>query len=233
MPFIFYDPTYVLVLIAALFSIWASLRVNSTYNKYAKVRSMSGMTGAMAAERILQSQGIYDVRIERVSGNLTDHYDPAHKVLRLSDAVYNNASVAAVGVAAHECGHALQHARGYAPLTIRGALVPVANLGSSAGILLFVLGLFFTSSMGDAMLTLGIILFSAAVLFQLVTLPVEFNASSRALHLLETTGILGQSELKSTRKVLSAAALTYVAGAATAILQLLRLILIAGGRNRD
>lgn len=234
MPFFYYyDPTYILVLIAAIFSIWASIRVNSTYNKYAKVRSMSGMTGAMAAERILQSQGIYDVRIEQVSGKLTDHYDPASKVLRLSAATYGSASVAAVGVAAHECGHAIQHARGYAPLKIRGALVPAANLGSNAGILLFMVGLFFSSAMGDTLLTIGIILFSAAVLFQLVTLPVEFDASGRAMKLLETTGILGENELKKTRKVLGAAALTYVAGAATAIIQLARLILIAGGRNRD
>ncbi|MDY5578285.1 MAG: zinc metallopeptidase [Lachnospiraceae bacterium] len=228
-----YDPTYILVVIAGLFSLWASYHVNSTYKKYSHIRSMSGMTGAMAAERILQSQGIYDVRIERVSGNLTDHYDPSSKVLRLSDSTYGNASVAAVGVAAHECGHALQHAKGYAPLQIRGALVPIANLGSSAGIILFMVGLFFYSSMGDALLTIGIILFSAAVLFQLVTLPVEFDASARAVKLLESTGILGQNEVRVTKKVLGAAALTYVAGAATAILQLLRLILIAGGRNRD
>ncbi len=228
-----FDPTYFLVIIAALFSIWASFRVNHTYNKYARVRSMTGMTGAMAAEKILHSQGIYDVRIERVSGRLTDHYDPSSKVLRLSEATHDNASVAAVGVAAHECGHALQHAQGYMPLKIRGSLVPVASLGSYAGILLFMVGLFFTSGMGNTLLTIGILLFSAAVLFQLVTLPVEFNASARAVTLLESTGILGQQELKSSKKVLRAAALTYVAGAATAILQLVRLLMIAGGRNRD
>lgn len=228
-----FDPTYFLVIIAALFSIWASFRVNRTYNKYARVRSMTGMTGAMAAEKILHSQGIYDVRIERVSGRLTDHYDPSSKVLRLSEATHDNASVAAVGVAAHECGHALQHAQGYMPLKIRGSLVPVASLGSYAGIILFMVGLFFTSGMGDTLLTIGILLFSAAVLFQLVTLPVEFNASARAVTLLESTGILGQEELKSSKKVLRAAALTYVAGAATAILQLVRLLMIAGGRSRD
>jgi hypothetical protein len=211
----------------------ASWGVNSTYKKYSKVRNLSGMTGQMAAERILQSQGIYDVRVERVSGTLTDHYDPSAKVLRLSDSTYANASVASVGVAAHECGHALQHAKGYAPLTIRSSLVPVANLGSNAGIILFLIGLFFNSSMGDTLLTVGIILFSAAVLFQIVTLPVEFNASARAVTLLENTGILGHNELKGTKKVLRAAALTYVAAAATAILQLLRLIAIAGGRSRD
>ena len=222
-----------LLTLAYLFSIWASFRVNHTYNKYARVRSMTGMTGAMAAEKILHSQGIYDVRIERVSGRLTDHYDPSSKVLRLSEATHDNASVAAVGVAAHECGHALQHAQGYMPLKIRGSLVPVASLGSYAGIILFMVGLFFTSGMGNTLLTIGILLFSAAVLFQLVTLPVEFNASARAVTLLESTGILGQQELKSSKKVLRAAALTYVAGAATAILQLIRLLMIAGGRSRD
>ena len=231
MPFIYWDPTYVLVVLAALISLAVSASMNATFRKYQSVRSLSGLTGEQAALRILQAAGIYDVSIRRVSGNLTDHYDPAHKVLRLSDAVYNNASVAAVGVAAHECGHALQHARGYAPLTIRGALVPVANLGSSAGILLFVLGLFFTSSMGDAMLTLGIILFSAAVLFQLVTLPVEFDASSRALRILGDSHMLYEEELRGARKVLSAAALTYVAAAASTILQLLRLVLLFGRRD--
>ena len=228
-----FDPTYFLVIIAALFSIWASFRVNHTYNKYARVRSMTGMTGAMAAEKILHSQGIYDVRIERVSGRLTDHYDPSSKVLWMSEATLVIACVAAVGVAAHECGHALQHAQGYMPLKIRGSLVPVASLGSYAGIILFMVGLFFTSGMGNTLLTIGILLFSAAVLFQLVTLPVEFNASTRAVTLLESTGILGQQELKSSKKVLRAAALTYVAGEATAILQLIRLLMIAGGRSRD
>lgn len=224
---------YILVIIAGIFSIWASFHVNSTYKKYAKIRSMSGLTGAEAAERILMSQGIHDVSIERVAGNLTDHYDPSSKVLRLSDATYNNASVAAVGVAAHECGHALQHAKGYSPLQLRSSLVPLANIGSRAGIYIFMIGLLFSSSMGDAVLTIGIILFSAAVLFQLVTLPVEFDASSRALKLLEMNGILASSEIPKTRKVLGAAALTYVAAAASAIIQLIRLIVIAGGRNRD
>lgn len=224
---------YTAVILAGLFSILASFGVNHTYKKYAKVRSMSGMTGAQAAERILHSQGIYDVRVERVSGFLTDHYDPSAKVLRLSDATYGSASVAAVGVAAHECGHAIQHARQYQPLVIRGALVPVANLGSNAGILLFMLGLLFSSAMGNTILTIGILLFSASVLFQIVTLPVEIDASARAMRLLEDTGILGHQEVGKTRKVLTAAAMTYVAAAAVSILQLLRLIVIAGGRNRD
>jgi Zn-dependent membrane protease YugP len=229
----FYDPLYIFAIIAGVFSIWASFHVQSTFRKYAKVRSMSGMTGAQAAERILQSQGIYDVSIEQVSGELTDHYDPRAKVLRLSQSTYNNTSVAAVGVAAHECGHAVQHAKGYAPLNIRSALAPVAGLGSNAGIIIFMIGLFFSSSMGNTLLTLGIILFSAAVLFQLVTLPVEFNASARAVKLLESTGTLGHNEVGMTKRVLGAAALTYVAAAAGAIIQLLRLVIIAGGRNRD
>ena len=229
----YFDPTYILVLIGVLLSLAASYKVKSTFNRYSNVESRSGMSGAQAAETILHANGIYDVTIQRVSGSLTDHYDPRNKTLNLSESVYGSMSVAAIGVAAHECGHAVQHARGYAPLQIRGALVPVANLGSNAGILLFMVGLFFSSALGDTLLMLGIILFSAAVLFQLVTLPVEFDASARAIKLLESNGILGQTELRGTKKVLGAAALTYVAGAATAIIQLARLILIAGGRDRD
>lgn len=229
----YYDPTMIFALIGLAISLMASFRVNTTFNKYSRVRSYSGMTGAMAAERILHSQGIYDVRIEHVSGKLSDHYDPRSKVLRLSDSTYNNNSVAAVGVAAHECGHAIQHARGYAPLSIRSALVPLANIGSNLGYILVIIGLLFTSNTGSVMITIGLIAFSMAVLFQLVTLPVEFNASGRAMTLLEQQGILGGEELKHTRKVLGAAAMTYVAAAATSILQLVRLIIIAGGRNRD
>lgn len=229
----YYDPTWIFAIIGLLLSLAASAMVNSTYSKYAKVRSNTGMTGAMVAERILHSQGIYDVRIERVSGRLSDHYDPRNKVLRLSDSTYNDSSVAAVGVAAHECGHAIQHAKGYAPLKLRGMLVPVANLGSTFGYILVLVGLLFTSNSGNTMITIGLIAYSMAVLFQIVTLPVEFNASRRAVGLLESQGILSSNELKHTRKVLGAAAMTYVAAAATAILQLLRLIIIAGGRRRD
>lgn len=189
------------------------------------------MTGAQAAERILQSQGIYDVAIQRVSGKLTDHYDPRNKTLNLSDAVYASTSVAAVGVAAHECGHAIQHARGYAPLSFRSALVPVANIGSQLSWLFIILGIFFGGS--HTLIMVGILMFSAAVLFQLVTLPVEFNASGRALKLLSETGILQKDEVSDTRKVLSAAALTYVAAATTAVLQLLRLLRLFGGNDRD
>lgn len=227
----YYDPTYMLIIISALISLFAQFLVNSRFSKYARVRSRSGMTGAQAAERILQSQGIYDVAIQRVSGKLTDHYDPRNRTLNLSDAVYASTSVAAVGVAAHECGHAIQHARGYAPLSFRSALVPVANIGSQLSWLFIILGIFFGGS--HTLIMIGILMFSAAVLFQLVTLPVEFNASGRALKLLSETGILQKDEVSDTRKVLSAAALTYVAAAATAVLQLLRLLRLFGGNDRD
>lgn len=227
-----FDLTYILVLIGAVICMMASAKVKSTYQKYSQYRSMSGMTGAMAAERILHSAGIYDVTIQHVSGNLTDNYNPGKKTLNLSDSVYNSTSVAAVGVAAHECGHAIQHQQGYAPLTIRSAIVPVANFGSTLAWPLIILGLIFGQG-GSLLIHIGILCFSLAVLFQLVTLPVEFNASSRALTILGQQGILSESELPYTRKVLGAAALTYVASAAAAILQLLRLILLFGGRRND
>ncbi|BBF43026.1 probable metal-dependent peptidase [Lachnospiraceae bacterium KM106-2] len=226
----YFDPTYILIIIGAVISLIASAKVKSTYAKYSTVRSMSGYTGASVADAILRRSGIYDVRIEHISGNLTDHYDPRSKVLRLSDSVYNSNSVAAIGVAAHECGHAIQHAKGYAPLTIRSAIVPVVNFGSSISWFLILAGLFITN--GSGLITLGIILFSTAVIFQLVTLPVEFNASRRALAILGD-GLIVNTEVKDARKVLSAAALTYVAGAIASILQLLRLIILFGGRNRD
>ncbi|WP_099468556.1 zinc metallopeptidase [Konateibacter massiliensis] len=227
----FYDPTYILVIIGVVLTLAASAKVNRTFAKYSKVRSMSGMTGAEAAQRILRSAGIYDVRIERISGNLTDHYDPKNKVLRLSDSVYHVTSVAAIGVAAHECGHAIQDQQNYAPLRIRASLVPVANIGSMLSWPIIILGVFLGAF--DTLVPIGIILFSAAVAFQLVTLPVEFNASRRAVTVLDTTGVLGTEEIRYTKKVLSAAALTYVASAATAILQLLRLVILFGGKNRD
>ncbi|MBO4988677.1 MAG: zinc metallopeptidase [Lachnospiraceae bacterium] len=224
------DWTYFLVLIGAVLSMIASAKVNSTFNKYSRVRSASGMTGAEAAQRILQQNGIYDVAVEHVSGNLTDHYDPKNKVLRLSDATYGSNSVAAVGVAAHECGHALQHNVGYLPLRIRSAIVPAANIGSRLGIPIILLGVLLGSNY--FLIELGIWVFSLAVLFQIVTLPVEFNASNRAMVMMERYGILGGDELRSTRKVLSAAAMTYVAAAASSILQLLRLVLLFGGNRR-
>lgn len=228
----YYDPTYILVLIAAVLSIVASVRVNSTFQKYARVRSRSGMTGAQAAERLLRDNGIYDVGIEHVNGMLSDHYDPRSKVIRLSDATYNSSSVAAIGVAAHECGHVLQHHEAYAPLRLRTFLVPAANLGSRAGIPLILLGILL--GYNNLLIQIGIWVFALAVLFQVVTLPVEFNASGRALRLLQSQGILTEEETGQSRKVLSAAALTYVAAAASAILQLLRFIMLAGGgRRRD
>lgn len=227
------DPTYFLVLIGAVLCLIASARVKTTFNKYSHDRSKSGMTGAQAAERILNSAGIYDVTVQHVAGNLTDHYNPGNKTLNLSDPVYNATSVAAIGVAAHECGHAIQHQQGYVPLSLRTAIVPVANIGSTLAWPLILIGMFFTRNTGTLFINIGIICFSFAVLFQLITLPVEFNASRRALRILDERGILSESELPYTKKVLGAAALTYVAGAAAAILQLLRLVLLFGGRNRD
>ncbi len=229
----YFDPTYILVLAGVAVSMIASAKMRSTFNRYSTVRSRSGMTGRDTAERLLHSQGIYDVRVEHVSGSLTDHYDPRNKVLRLSDVTYNSASVAAIGVAAHECGHAVQHAKGYAPLSIRSALVPVVNFGSAVSWPLILAGLLITSRSAVMLLNLGILAFSLSVLFQIVTLPVEFNASNRALRILGDTGMLYPDEVRDTRKVLTAAALTYVAGAAAAILQLLRLLLISNSRRRD
>lgn len=231
--FFYYDPTYILVLIGAVICIIASGRVNSVFRRYSQVRSHSGMTGREAAEKILKANGIYDVTVQHISGNLTDHYDPRNKTLSLSDATYQSASVAAIGVAAHECGHAVQHHVGYVPLKIRGALVPVANFGSMAAWPLIIIGLFINGNMSMMLINLGILLFSAAVLFQLVTLPVEFNASRRAVKVLENTGMLYPEEVDATKKVLGAAALTYVASAASMILQLLRLLLISGRRRND
>lgn len=226
----YFDPTYILIIIAAIISLIAQWRVNSAFSKYSRVASMSGMTGAQAARMILQSNGINDVSVQRISGKLTDHYNPSTKVLNLSESVYGSTSVAAIGVAAHECGHAIQHARGYFPLSLRTALVPVANIGSQLSWVFIIVGAIL--SFNQTLITIGIIMFSAAVLFQLVTLPVEFNASARALEQLESNGILYRDEVSQTRKVLSAAALTYVAAAVTAILQLLRLIILFGGRGR-
>ena len=229
----YYDWTYLLVLIGVVICMAASGRVNSVFSRYSRVRSHSGMTGQEAAERILRRNGIYDVQVIHIAGNLTDHYNPGKKTLGLSDTVYNSSSVAAIGVAAHECGHAVQHAAGYAPLSIRGALVPVANFGSALSWPLILIGLLMNSQMSGLLINLGILLFSAAVLFQIVTLPVEFNASSRAVRVLESSGMLYPEEVGDVKKVLRAAALTYVASAASMILQFLRLIIIGGRRRND
>lgn len=233
MGYYYWDPTYILVVIGAVICMIASARVKGTFNKYSQLRSMSGMNCAQVAQRVLQAAGIYDVQVRHVSGSLTDHYDPRTKTVNLSDPVYNATSVAALGVAAHECGHAIQHAKSYAPLSIRSALVPIANFGSMLAWPVILIGLFFNTRSSGLIIDIGILLFSAAVLFQLVTLPVEFDASRRALVMLRTQGILADDELKYTRRVLKSAALTYVASAAAAILQLLRIILITNGRRRD
>lgn len=233
MGYYYWDPTYILVVIGAVICMIASARVKGTFNKYSQLRSMSGMNGAQVAQRVLQAAGIYDVQVRHVSGSLTDHYDPRTKTVNLSDPVYNATSVAALGVAAHECGHAIQHAKSYAPLSIRSALVPIANFGSMLAWPVILIGLLFNTRSSGLIIDIGILLFSAAVLFQLVTLPVEFDASRRALVMLRTQGILADDELKYTRRVLKSAALTYVASAAAAILQLLRIILITNERRRD
>ena len=227
----YFDPTYLLVIAGLLLSLAASAMVNTTFEKYAKVRSMTGMTGAEAARSVLQAAGIYDVHVEKVAGKLTDHYDPRNKVLRLSESTYASASVAAICVAAHECGHAIQDQKKYGPLVLRSILVPLANFGSAAAWPIFLIGLVMSLK---PLLTLGILFFSLAVCFQLVTLPVEFNASQRAVQILESARVLEKSEIDGGRKVLRAAAMTYVASLAASVLQLLRLIILAGGRrNRD
>lgn len=231
MPYYYYgfDPTYILVLVGAILSMIASSTVQSTYKKYSRVRSMSGMTGAQVAEMILRNKGINDVRVEHVRGNLTDHYDPRTKVVKLSDAVYNSQSVAALGVAAHECGHVIQHHENYGPLNLRSMLVPAANIGSKAGIPIILLGVLL--GYNTTLVQIGIWVFALAVLFQIVTLPVEFNASRRALVCLEEYGVVTRDEKDQSAKVLRAAAMTYVAAAASSILQLLRLILLFGNRR--
>lgn len=226
------DPTYILVLIGVVICMAASSKMNRTFQKYSRVRSHNGMTGREAAERILHSQGIYDVRVEHVSGNLTDHYDPRTKTLRLSDSVYGSSSVAAISVAAHECGHAIQHYEGYAPLSWRSALVPVANFGSAISWPLILIGIILGGA-GNIFTTAGIVLFTAVVAFHLATLPVEFNASRRGLAILRNSGMLYDSENNVASKVLKAAAMTYVASAATMILQLLRLLILTRGRRND
>ena len=226
----YFDRTYILILIGVLISMAASSKVNSTYAKYGKVRSHSGMTAADAARRILDNAGLRHIRIERIAGNLTDHYSPKEQVLRLSDTTINSTSIAAIGVAAHECGHAIQHAEHYAPLTIRNTIVPVVNLGSKLSWPMILIGLIF--SIGG-FLDLGIIFFSFSLIFQIITLPVEFNASSRALRILEDSGMLYSDELKGAKSVLSAAAMTYVAAVIASLLSLIRLIILFGGRRRD
>lgn len=231
-----YFDIYYLVLIvpALLFSFWASAKVNSTFTKYSAMSSRKGYTGRDAAEAVLRQNGITDVRIEQTSGKLSDHYDPRTKVIRLSESVYNNSSAAAIGVAAHEAGHAAQHAQSYSPLKLRNAIIPVTNIGSRLAMPLFLIGLVL-SAYAEKYITIayiGIICFSLSALFQLLTLPTEFNASKRALEAIEMGGILDHDERAGAKRVLSAAALTYVAALAVSLLQLLRLLMIANNRRR-
>ncbi len=223
-----------LVLPAMLFAMIASARVNSTFRKYSKVSSKRGLTGAQAARRVLDANGLYNVRIERIRGNLTDHYDPRANVIRLSDATYDNPSAAAIGVAAHEAGHAVQHAVGYAPIKIRTAIIPATRFGSMLSLPLILVGMLLTYSAHHYIWIAyaGVILFSLSTLFQLVTLPTEFNASRRALAAIEGSGLLEREELGHAKKVLSAAAMTYVAALAVSMMQLLRLLLMVQRRGR-
>ncbi len=231
MYFLYYDFTYFLFMIPCLIlSIYCSAKVNSTFNKYSKVANKRGITGAQAAHQVLSANGVTGVRIEQVGGHLSDHFDPRTNTIRLSESVYNSTSVAAVGVAAHEAGHAVQHAQDYLPNKIRSAIVPVANIGSRLSWILILIG-FLLPVQYNFVVTLGIVFFSLSVLFTLVTLPVEFNASNRALATIQSTNLLYDDEYKGAKKTLSAAAMTYVAAAATAVAQLLRLVLLANRRR--
>jgi len=228
----YFDPTYILLIPAVLLALYAQTRVQTTYAKYLRVPARSGITGAEAARELLRQNGIYDVKVEQINGRLTDHYDPRSKTLRLSPDVYNSSSLAALGIAAHEVGHACQHADEYTPLKLRNAIVPVANIGSNLAFPLLILGILLDSM---NLVAIGVAAFSLAVFFQLVTLPVEYNASNRAIAALESGGMIYRDEVGPARSVLSAAALTYVAATIMAVMQLLRMLLISGllgGRRR-
>ena len=236
MPYYYgFDWTYlVLVLPCIILSLWASSSVNSTFKKYSKVMSIRRITGADAAQRVLSANGVTEVRIERVSGNLTDHYDPRTNVIRLSDSVYSSTSVAAIGVACHEAGHAVQYARNYGPIKLRAAIIPLTNIGSKLAMPLILIGILlsFLGNFSYFLVDLGIAAFGLSLVFQLITLPVEFNASRRAIATIENTGILTNEEQQGAKKTLKAAAMTYVAATAVALAQLLRLIVLFGGRGR-
>lgn len=229
-PFGYYDTTYILVIFAFLLSVFASFGVKGTFSKYDRIKNMRGITGRDAAREILDRNGLGNIAIEHIAGSLTDHFDPKANVIRLSDATFYSTSVAAIGVAAHEAGHAIQHAVDYKPIKMRNAVIPVANIGSSLSMPIFVLGLILGRT---GLAFAGIILFSAVLIFQLVTLPVEFNASGRALSILDSTGMLSEKEVGQAKKVLTAAAMTYVAAVASTALQLFRLLLILNNRRRD
>ena len=226
----YFDWTMLIVLPALVFSVWAQINVKSTFDKYSKIRTKRGYTGADAARRVLNENGLFDVSIERVQGHLTDHYDPRANVIRLSDSVYSSSNAAAIGVACHEAGHAVQHAKGYFPIKVRMAIIPMTKFGSALAMPIFFMGLLFAM---DALLSLGIVLYATVALFQLITLPVEFNASARALEAIGSSGMFDAEEKKAARRVLTAAALTYVAALASSLLTLLRLLVLANGRRRN
>lgn len=237
MPYYFYgfDWTYLAVVLPCLLlAFWASSNVNNTFKRYSKISSSQGITGKQAAERILKSHGIANISIQRVNGNLTDHYDPKSNVIRLSDSVYDSTSVSAIGVACHEAGHAVQYAQNYFPIKLRSAIIPITNIGSKLAIPLILLGILFSAAgyYSYTFVYLGIGCFSLSAVFQLITLPVEFNASRRAIEAIRVTGILQSEELTGAKKTLTAAALTYVAALAVSLAQLLRLIVLFGGRRR-
>ena len=236
MPYFYgFDWTYlVIILPCMILSLWASSNVNNTFKRYSNQFSRRGITGAEAAQRVLRNHGVHNVRIEHISGNLTDHFDPKTNVIRLSDQVYNNTSTAAIGVACHEAGHAVQYAQNYGPIKLRAAIVPVTNLGSKLAMPLILVGILlsFLGNFSYTLVYVGIACFSLSVVFQLITLPVEFNASRRALNAIEAGGILAEDELNGAKKTLRAAAMTYVAATAVAMAQLLRLLILFGGRGR-
>jgi Zn-dependent membrane protease YugP len=225
----YYDPTYLILVPALIISFWAQMKINSAFDKYSRVSTMKGITGEQVARMLLDAEGLYNVPVELVGGRLSDHYDPKNRVMRLSHEVFYGSSVASIGVAAHETGHAIQHKESYAPLTLRNSIVPVVNIGSNFSWVLFIAGMILGL---PSLIQFGIILFSGVVVFQLITLPVEFNASSRALRILDGRQILYKEELKGARAVLNAAAMTYVAGAIMAVSQLLRLLILSN-RSRD
>ena len=227
----YFDSTFFIYIIPALlFGLYAQMKIQSTYGRYSQIYSSRGMTGQQVARYILDSNGLYDIPVQSIGGNLTDHYDPRSKQIRLSNGVYNSSSIAAIGVAAHECGHAIQHAQGYAPLKIRNAIIPITNIGSQAAVPIILIGLFLNS---DTLITIGIIGYALMAIFQLVTLPVEFNASSRALAIIDSGNLLTTEEHKGAKKVLRAAAMTYVAALVSALAQLMRMLALTGRRNND
>ncbi|GAB6170002.1 zinc metallopeptidase [Clostridium carnis] len=227
-PGFYFDPTYLILIPAVVIAFWAQMKIDNAYKKYREVRTMSGITGSQVARNILDGAGLFDVRLERVNTHLGDHYDPSSRVVRLSPEVYDGATIAAAGIAAHECGHAIQHQTHYSPLVLRTKIAPVVNIGSKVSIFLFMIGIFFSSPL---LAKLGIIFFGGAVLYQLITLPVEFNASTRALTILKAKGFLYGDEVKGAQKVLDAAAMTYVAATLMAISQLIRLIALNNRYN--